>query len=199
MKNYLSRKEKIRITAIEIIFHEGIQALSVKNIAKHEGIAPSLLYRYYQGMEELLKDIISELGKFDSRIYQSIKSSNLNAKEKILKFIETLAEYYQNYPEITPILTSYEFFRSNPVLEEAFYGFLVKQRQYINDFIREGIKEKTFSRDTDSDIYTTIIMGAMKEGIFQWRITVQKGGMNEPSLKVSLLAITNKLLTGLEN
>lgn len=199
MKNYLSRKEKIKIKAIEIIFHEGLQELSVKNIAEKENIAPSLLYKYYQGMDELLKEVIGELGKFDARIYQSIKISKADAKTKILNFIATLAEYYQNYPEVTPLLNSYEFFRSNPMLEEEIYTLLMNQRQYITDFIIEGVKDKTFSGDIDPQIYATILVGALREGIFQWQVALQKGGIKEPSLKLDLERITQNILSEMDN
>ena len=199
MKNYVSRRENIRITAIEIIFQEGFQALSVSNIAKKEGIAPSLLYKYYGGMDELFKEIITELGKFDARIFQSIKTSDGQAKEKLKKFVQTLGEYYQNYPEITPLLNSYEFFRSVPKLEEEIFSLLSKQKQYLKDFIGEGVKNQEFSPGIDPDIYSTILAGALRQEVLQWQIRLQKGGIKEAALKTNLLGITEKIISAMEN
>lgn len=198
MKNYLSRKDRIKIRAIEIIFEEGFGALNVKTIAEREGVAPSLLYKYYSSMEKLLQEVISELGKFDKNIFSTLEKTEETSKEKISKFISILLEYYENYPQLTPLLHSYENFRRDPTLEKEILGVLNNQKIFLETFFYQGQENKEFIDTYPPEVLASIVMGSVKERIFEWRVNLRKAYSNEPGLKVWTMEVVDLLLYTLE-
>jgi len=199
LKNYLSRKDRIKIQAIEIIFEEGFGALNVKTIAEREGVAPSLLYKYYSSMEELLQEVISELGKFDKKIFCTLEKSDTTAKEKLTKFISTLLEYYENYPQLTPLLHSYENFRTDEILAEEILRVLNNQKIFAETFFYEGQENGEFTTDYAPEVLASILIGSIKERIFEWRVNLRKPHCKEPGLKVWTMEVVDLLLYTFEN
>ena len=103
-ESILHRKERLIITAIEVIDELGIQGLSTREIARRQDVSEATLFRHYKNKNELLLGVLDHFSKFDNEILQSAKLKNLSAEEAIVYFITSTVEYYENYPAITSIM-----------------------------------------------------------------------------------------------
>lgn len=52
--SFVSRKDRIISSAIEIISESGLSALTTKNLALKENMSETLLYKYFGGINEVL-------------------------------------------------------------------------------------------------------------------------------------------------
>jgi AcrR family transcriptional regulator len=54
------RREQIMATALEMFAREGYGHVSIATLAQRAGISKGLMYNYFEGKEELLKEILNE-------------------------------------------------------------------------------------------------------------------------------------------
>ena len=52
--SFVSRKDRIIASAIEIISEAGLTSLTTKTLAMKENMSESFLYRYFGGIDEVL-------------------------------------------------------------------------------------------------------------------------------------------------
>ena len=63
--SFVSRKDRIISSAIEIISESGLSALTTKNLALKENMSETLLYKYFGGINEVLIEVVETYSKFD--------------------------------------------------------------------------------------------------------------------------------------
>jgi len=181
-KGILPRKERLIITAIEVIDELGIQALSTREIAKRQGISEAALFRHFKSKNELLIAVLDHFSKFDNDIFQSAKLKNLSPKESIIYFIKKTVEYYENYPAITSIMQVFDVLRYDVELCDKVRKILDNQTTMIRDLV-EGAKNKGEIRiDTDCAILALIIMGSFREICLKWRFSNHEFSLKEVTL-----------------
>ena len=73
-ESFVSRKDRIIASAIEIISESGLSSLSPKTLALKENMSESLLYRYFGGIDEVLTEVVEDYAKFDVGIRQTVKA-----------------------------------------------------------------------------------------------------------------------------
>ena len=68
--SFVSRKDRIIASAIEIISESGLSALTTKNLALKENMSEALMYKYFGGIDEVLVEVVETYSKFDKGIRQ---------------------------------------------------------------------------------------------------------------------------------
>ena len=92
--------------AIEILRGEGINNLSVRNIAEKAGYSYATLYNYFKDINELLSLCIAEfLKENEDSINFAIKSTP-NGEERIKVIYYTYIKYFIQYPGIFELIYS---------------------------------------------------------------------------------------------
>ena len=100
-ENYISRKDRIIASAIEIISDSGISALTTKNLAAKENMSEALIYKYFGSIDEVLVEVVEFYFKYDNMVRKSSLSKEGGYIDKLRYYLETYAEYYG----ILPILS----------------------------------------------------------------------------------------------
>ena len=87
MKPYLTRKHSIIVSALEIIDRLGINGLSLRELAKSQGIVEGALYKHFKNKEEILLAVLDYYSRHDSKIMNTIINSSMTPKEGIMFFL----------------------------------------------------------------------------------------------------------------
>jgi len=182
IKGILHRKERLIITAIEVIDELGIQALSTREIARRQGISEAALFRHFKSKNELLIAVLDHFSKFDNDIFQSAKLKNLSPKESIIYFITKTVEYYENYPAITSIMQLFDVLRYDVELCDKVRQILDNQTAIIRDLVEGAKNEGEIRADTDCTILAHIIMGSFREICLKWRFANQEFSLRKETL-----------------
>lgn len=106
--SFVSRKDRIIASAIEIISESGLAALTTRNLALKENMSEALLYKYFGGIDEVLVEVVETYSKFDKGIRQTILAKSATNVEKLLDYLEAYATYYDNYYAISTLMLQYE-------------------------------------------------------------------------------------------
>jgi AcrR family transcriptional regulator len=170
-RSYLTRREVITLTAIDIISELGIHELSVREIAKRQGITDAALYKHFKSKQEIILEVLDYYSKFDENIMNTIDSSDMNSREGIIFFVKELSEYHENYHELIAIEHSYEIFQHEVEIGEKLRNIFIRRTDFLKRLIANGKISKEFSDSINEDYVSDIIVGIFREGSMKWRMS----------------------------
>ncbi len=84
------RKEQIIEASLSIIIKQGVNALTVRNVAAEVGVTASSLYRHYKNKAAIMSALLDLLFEIRTDIINQARNNNCNA-------LDTLEEIYHSY------------------------------------------------------------------------------------------------------
>lgn len=186
----LHRKDRVVLTAIEIIDQMGIQALSTREIAKRQNISEGTLFKHFKCKNEILLAVLDLYSKYDSDLIETIKMKKLPPNEAISFILETYATYYENYPAITVIPETFNILRHDPVLAEKVEEISMRPPQVIKDLIIQAHEQGLIPKRYSSEVVTDIILGSTYQVINKWRRSKYQFSLRD-KISLTLEAIFN--------
>ena len=95
-KALLITKENIVKGAVKLINDDGWLNLNARSLAKHLGISTKPLYRIYNNMDEIKKDVLIEI----NRQYDEFINSKIDSKKALLTLCIAYAEFANDYKNL---------------------------------------------------------------------------------------------------
>jgi AcrR family transcriptional regulator len=166
----LHRKESLILTAIEIINERGIQGLSVREVAKRQGISNASIFSHFKSKNELILCVLEHYTQYDTAVIQTIKLKGLKSIDAIKYFVESYYTYYENYPQITTISLAYDGLRCEEGLAEKIYSILSNRSAALIQMIEEAKTKNELRSEVDSECISDVILGSCREVCQKWRI-----------------------------
>ncbi|MDU2063253.1 MAG: TetR/AcrR family transcriptional regulator [Sporomusaceae bacterium] len=182
MNSFLHRKERVILSAIEIIDELGIQGLSTRAIATRQGISEGTLFRHFKSKNEIILAVLDHFSQYDADIFQSVRLKGLRTKEAITFLIDSYAIYYENYPAITALTQIYGVLSSEPEFEDKVHNILFSRQNFLTEVIERGQKLGEIKEDLDSAILADIIWGAFSSICLSWRMNDRNFSLREKIL-----------------
>ena len=186
---YLSRKESILITAVQVLDELGIQGMTTKEIAIREGVSEPAIYRHYKGKEDIILSILGEFSRFDEQLIETIKQQNMEPKRAIRFFCSSLAEYYQGYPEVTAIMFSLDAFRYSLQTYSKMEEIFTKRMGILLTWVECAIETNDFKIEGSSETIRDMIYGFLINGALVWKMN-----QCESDLKKNVMEMLSTIL-----
>lgn len=181
-KSYFTRKEQIILSAIEIIDELGIDGLSIRELAKKENITEGALYRHFKSKNDIIIDVITYYSHFDINIMNTIIKNKLDSKSAITFFINSFSEYYENYPEITAVYSSFESLIYQPIVKKTVFEVVNRRFIFLKSIIDEGKTNGEINSCINSESIADIITGTYRQIVLKWRYEKYKFPLKKKSL-----------------
>ena len=191
-ESFVSIRDRIISTAIEIISESGLNSLSTRTLAMRENTSEAMIYKCFGGINEVIIEVIEYFAKFDKTIMATVAGKRGSTIEKILFFFETYATYYESYPEITAIVLNYEGLLHNTDTRETITACIVERAKFLNELLDEGI-----SNGEIIDIYTSQELSMMLMGIFERCLLDRRVVYHQRGFKQEIMETMRKLLKSL--
>lgn len=169
-KDFLKRKEKVIITAIDILDEAGIQGLTTKELAKREGITEPAIYRQYDSKQDIILAILDRYALFDEDITNTIKEQDMDPVQGVLYFAEAYAGYYQGYPQITTVMFSFDVFRYDKNTKDKMASIFKKRYDFVTELIKRGQEQGAFSREKTAGELADMVLGLIWSATYRWRM-----------------------------
>jgi AcrR family transcriptional regulator len=169
-KQAIARKESIILSAIEIIDELGLQGLSVRELAKKEGITDGALYRHFDSKEDIILAVLDYYSQDDAMITQTIEIKEMSAEQSMKFALGSLAEFYEKHPKVSAISSLYECFRHSGDTGEKIKDIIALRYNLINKLIKTGKSLGQFNQEVDSELVTDIILSSTREMLLKWKI-----------------------------
>lgn len=138
--SFISRKDRIIVSAIEIISDSGLSALTTRNLALKENMSEGLLYKYFGGIDEVLVEVVDYYSRFDNSIRQTIKAKGGTNIQKLKDYLEAYATYYDNYYAISTLMLQYEELLHNIDTRERIAKCITERMSFIEDLFHSAIE-----------------------------------------------------------
>jgi len=169
-KDILKRKEKIIITAIDLFDEMGINGLTTKEIARRQQITEPAIYKQFGSKKDIVMAILERCASFDELIKNTITDNNIVGKNGILYFVKAYAEYYQNYPQITTAMFSFDMFRYDVDLLGKMNHIVNERSKIIFALVAEGAENQEFPANVDKQALTDALFGVIWSTTFMWQM-----------------------------
>ena len=190
IEEYISAKDRIISSSIEIISDAGLASLSPKTIAMRTNIDEMMLYKYYSNINELLVDIVNYYFRFDRHIYKTIKVKKCSAVDKISAYIEEFAQYYDNYYALSSLMLQYEELLNNTAKREIVLKGIQNRKVQLADLFQEAIDNGEVITRFSSEQLGDTVQGMIMVYSLNRRIELHKG-----TFKTELCAHVNQWLS----
>lgn len=168
--DHLKRKDNIIIVAIDLLDELGIQGMTTKEIAKRQNISETAIYKQFTGKKEIILTMLQRFSDFDHNIYNTVIESNMKCIDGIRYFINTYADYYQSYPQISTIMLSYDMFRYDHDTNEKMKNIIFERRRVLSDIIHKGQLSGEFVDSISSQAAAEIILGILLSVTYNWKM-----------------------------
>ena len=179
---YLKRKEKIIISAIDILDELGTQGLTTKEIARRQGITEPAVYRQFAGKRDIILAILEKFSEFDRRIENTILEQSMPALEGLLFYTRSYAEYYENYPQIAAVLFSYDMYRNEPETAEKMRRIVESRSRFVSGLVKAGQEAGVISSRLSHEDFADIILSLIWSLTFSWKVGGCRGSLKEKLL-----------------
>jgi AcrR family transcriptional regulator len=181
--NYLTRKEKITITSIQILDEKGIKGLTTREIASRQNITEPAIYRHFSSKKKIILSIIEKFKIFDELISSTITENNMEPIEALKYYIESFSKYYENYPEITTIMFSFDVYGYDEELKKEMLDSFSKRDELITSIIKKGQSENLFTKNISSDYISQMIVDILWGTIKRWKFNGCKTDLTTEVMK----------------
>ena len=169
MKNLTDRQREIVEAALAIITDQGLEALTIKNIAARVGFSDAAVYRHFQNKAQILSTIIDLFGRDSARLLQEIHDCTCPGLEKIRLFFLDRCRVFSTERVLATVMFAEHLFQNDPVLAAKVHQVMHGHRRLLLETIRGGQRQKTI-RSLPAEHLFTMVMGSLRLLVMQWRI-----------------------------
>lgn len=168
-ESYISNRDKIVASAIELIGDMGLHALTPKNLARKLNISDTLIYKYFGGIDEVLVAVVEEYAAFDVNIQRTVESLEGTYVDKIKYYADTYATYYDNYIGMGAIMLHYEELLHMSETREIISECMLKRNDFVCKLFQSAIDNKEIRAVFTAKELTLVFNGIFSEGLIERR------------------------------
>ena len=167
--SYISNRDKIVASAIELIGDLGLHALTPKNLARKQNISDTLIYKYFGGIDEVLIAVVNEYAAFDITIQRTVDHLDGSYIDKIRYYADTYATYYDNYIGMGAIMLHYEELLHMSETREIISECMLKRNDFVCSLFQGAIENKEIRPVFTPKELTLVFNGLFTEGLLERR------------------------------
>lgn len=167
--SYISNRDKIVASAIELIGDLGLHALTPKNLARKQNISDTLIYKYFGGKDEVLIAVVNEYAAFDINIQRTVDHLDGSYIDKIRYYADTYATYYDNYIGMGAIMLHYEELLHMSETREIISECMLKRNDFVCSLFQGAIENKEIRPVFTPKELTLVFNGLFTEGLLERR------------------------------
>ncbi len=185
----IKTREKLIDVARQLFAHKGIENTTMSDIANASDKGRRTIYTYFKSKKEIYNAVIErESEQLVSRLRDVVKS-DLNPEEKLGRFIElrvdVIVEAIMQYYDGNVMLRSL-FMRNVKKIEKIRYMALEKEREILDEIVREGLKSGDFDADRTRNLFPVIVMIFQGLELSYIRDNFTRLGLDKDSIKDSI-------------
>ena len=138
MDDFTNRQKEIIVTSIDLIAENGIQGLTIKNIARKIGLSEPAIYRHFDSKIDILLGVLSYFRDRTSLVLEGINSSQLSSTQQLESIFLGHFEQFANSPALASVIFSEEIFQNDKRLSEEVLLIMKLSQGKMLAVIEEG-------------------------------------------------------------
>jgi AcrR family transcriptional regulator len=186
------RRSQIKLAVKEILFYEGLQKLTTKNIAKKVGISEGTVFKHFASKKEIINDILKDVQEDLTKPLRKIAFEKSSAAVRLEKYICFHLEYLDKNKGITILLFTEASYQNDTdlkkILDETYHSLEQNFGKIIRDGVDEGLWDATVSIKNFSSLYMGVPLAMSIE------LSLQQGYIKEENYCMSMLELLKRVL-----
>lgn len=177
---FTERQTEIIEAAASRIDKHGIQNLTIKNLSADIGLSEPALYRHFKSKNDILLNLLDYFtAEMKGRLDCILIKSDISASDKLTAIFNSQFKAFTKKPAVISVIFSDGIFHFNKGLSDKVAGIMNLMRGYVNDNIGEGQKKGEYSNLINSSTLSTMIIGAVRLTVLQWKLSGHKSNLIE--------------------
>ncbi len=187
------RQKQIIDVSLQLIAENGIQGLTIKNLAKRIGFSESAIYRHYENKIQILVAILNFFKENTEGLFTSGLNVEGDALSKINHLLYNQFRIFSASPSFVAVIFSEELFRNEAILVEKVSEIMNNNFDALTSIITTGQENGELRNDIEAAHLSVVVMGTLRLFVKQWHMSnyafdlTQKG--DELSTSIKLLII----------
>ena len=173
-ESFISRKDRIIASAIEVISESGMSGLTARALAEKERMSEALLYRYFGGIDDVLAEVVDYYARFDWGIRQTVSAKKGSAAERLLAYLDAYTTYYDNYFAISTLMLQYEELLHISQTREKIAEIMAERCEFLEKLFADGIASGEFTDLFTPEELVSTLHGVMAAYILNRRVLNRK-------------------------
>ena len=167
---HTQRQQALIQAAIHLTATEGIQKLTIRNVAAANGITEAAVYRHFESKHALLKAIIAYLHELLSPRFKRLHASDNGFSVSLQQFLVELFTLLQENSAFTLMLFAEETFNVDPELRPELKVLLESNLHHLTQFYTDAANQGCCRTDIDPSQLAMITFGAIRLTVSKWHL-----------------------------
>ena len=186
---FTERQIQIIEAATKRIDEHGIQDLTIKTLAADLNLSEAALYRHFKSKNEILLGLLTYfIEEMKERLGLILSNKDRSPSELLKDLFDSQLKTFVKKPSVVSVIFSESIFQFNKELSSTVSSMMELMQNHIEDIVKKGQANDSFSKIVGVSITTTIIMGGMRITVLKWKLS----GHNSDLIKDG-----NKVLSGI--
>ena len=161
MQKFTNRQTQIIQAAVAIIAENGIQGLTMKNIAESVGISEPAIYRHFSGKHEILSGII-KLMRINMLENNQVSKLELTPVQRLELALRNRTEAFVDNPALASIIFSEEIFISDNTLSQEIRSIMDERETLFTELLTKGQEAGEVRTDIEPEQLATMVIGTYR-------------------------------------
>jgi len=165
------RQKEIIEVSLALIAENGIQGLTIKNLAKRIGFSESAIYRHYENKIEILVAILNYFKENTERLFTAELNAEGDALTKINHLFQNQFKIFASSPSLVAVIFSEEIFRNEAILVKKVSEIMDNNFNTLTSIIKTGQENGELRTDTEAEHLAVVVMGTLRLFVKQWQMS----------------------------
>ncbi len=171
MKKYTKRQQEIINASIQLIARDGIQQLTIKNLAHELSITEGAIYRHFKSKMDILLGILDQFRSSKAHALGQVTSEDRSEIEKLEQIFLQRFKQFSNNPALTAVIFSEEIFQNDKKLANEVYDIMESVQKTILSIIEKGQKNDNIRKDIPSTSLSMMFIGTLRFIVTKWHLS----------------------------
>lgn len=184
------RQKEIIDVSLQLIAENGIQGLTIKNLAKKIGFSESAIYRHFENKIQILVAILNFFKENTERLFTAELNSDKDAISKINHLFLNQLKNFTHSPSLVAVIFSEELFRNEAILVERVSEIMNNNFDTLTQIIKNGQEKGEIRADIEASHLSVVVMGTLRLFVKQWQMSnysfdlIKEGNKLSNSIKI---------------
>jgi|JI6StandDraft_1071083.scaffolds.fasta_scaffold02228_4 TetR/AcrR family fatty acid metabolism transcriptional regulator len=172
---FTERQIEIMQAATQRIDKNGIQDLTIKNLAADLNLSEAALYRHFKSKNDILLGLLNYfIQVMKLRLSAIIDQEGLSAEDILKQVFDSQLRSFVKNPAIVSVIFSEGIFQFNKDLNGKVMEMMELMQTNIQSVVAKGIDAGQIRGQIGASTITTIIMGSMRMTVLKWKLSGHK-------------------------